>query len=185
LYYVLSISKNLPLIRPGKDRQAYGCTIFSIVVACAWALAAGRDARRNAEQTLTGSFPRLFRGLLEVLSVDPTGNTDIFSRVFMHDHINDLRIRPDRVVRDLDDVPDELFTSLMRETALDMAFDERHDGSPVVLFKTFNKVFVVRRTLDILGKMLTMLDEINSASFANHEKNVFLRFTRRGANHPE
>jgi hypothetical protein len=148
-------------------------------------LAAGRDVGGTQRKSLTRNFARLSCGFLEVLPIDPTGNADIFSRMFMQNHVNDLRIRPDRVVRDLDDVPDKLFTSLMRETGLDMAFDERHDGSPVVLFKTLNKFFVVRRTLDIFGKMLTVLDEVDSASFANHEKNVVLRLARRGADHPE
>jgi hypothetical protein len=88
-------------------------------------------------------------------------------------------------MRDLDDVPDELLTSFMRKTALDMAFDERHDISPVILFKAFNKFFVVRRTFNILGEMLAMFDEIDSTSFSNHEKNVVLRFTCCGADYPE
>ena len=50
----------------------------------------------------------------------------------MQDHIDDLGIRPDRVMRDLDDVPDELFTTLMRETGFDVAFDERHGDPPAI-----------------------------------------------------
>lgn len=128
---------------------------------------------------------RLAGGLLEVLSIDPTGNADIFSRMFMQDHIDNLGVRSDRVVRDLDDVPDELFTSFLRKTALDMAFDERHNISPTDLFKTFNQFFIVRRTLDILRKVFAVFDEIDSTSLANHEKDVILRFTCRGADHPE
>jgi len=67
---------------------------------------------------------------LEVLSVDPAGNADIFRRMFVQDDVDNLRIGPDRVVRDLDDVPKELFTTLKRQTCLDVAFDKRHDISP-------------------------------------------------------
>src|ERR1700688_265966 len=40
---------------------------------------------------------------------------------------HDLWVRPDRIVCDLDDVPDESLTTLLRQTSPDMAFDERHD----------------------------------------------------------
>ena len=71
-------------------------------------------------------------GLLEILSVDAAGNTDIFSRMFVQDNVDDLWVRPDRVVRDLNDVPDKSLTPLRRQTSRDMAFDERHNDSPTM-----------------------------------------------------
>ena len=50
--------------------------------------------------------------------------------MFVQDDVDNLRIGPDRVVRDLDDVPKELFTTLKRQTCLDVAFDKRHGISP-------------------------------------------------------
>jgi hypothetical protein len=136
-------------------------------------------------KTLSLSLAWLPGGLLEVLSIDPAGNTDILSRMFVQDHIDNLGVRSNRVVRDLDDVPDELFTSFLRKTDFDVAFDERHNISPSDLFKTFNQFFIVRGALNVLWKMLAMFNEIDSTSLANHEKDVILRFTCRGADHPE
>ena len=67
---------------------------------------------------------------LEVLSVDPAGNADIFRRMFVQDDVDNLGIGPDRVVRDLDDVPNQLFATLMREAGFDVAFDKRHGDPP-------------------------------------------------------
>jgi hypothetical protein len=68
--------------------------------------------------------------LLKVLSIDPAGNAYISRRVFVQDDVDDFRIGPDRVVCDLDDVPDQLFALSLRQAVLDMAFDERHGIPP-------------------------------------------------------
>jgi hypothetical protein len=63
---------------------------------------------------------------LEILTVDAARNADVIGRVFVKNHIDDLRIGADRVMCDLNDVPDQLSASRLRQSGFDMAFDERH-----------------------------------------------------------
>jgi hypothetical protein len=51
------------------------------------------------------------------------------------------------------------------------------------LFEAFDEFFVVRRTFDILRKMLAMFDEVDSPPFANDEEDVILRFTCFGTDY--
>jgi hypothetical protein len=71
-------------------------------------------------------------GFLEVFPVDTAGNADISRRMLMQDDVDDLWVRSDRVVGDLNDVTDQLFPTLRRQAGLDMAFDERHGMSPAI-----------------------------------------------------
>ena len=70
--------------------------------------------------------------LLEVFPVDAAGNADIFRRMLVQDDVDDLWIRSDGVVGDLNDVTDQFFPTLRRQAGFDMAFDERHDISPAI-----------------------------------------------------
>lgn len=103
----------------------------------------------------------------------------------MQDDIDDFRIGPDRVVRDLDDVLDELFTLNLRQTVLDMAFDKRHDILQMPLFEAVDEFFVVRSAFYILRKVLAVFDEIYSPSFADHEKYVVPGLTCCRADHAQ
>jgi hypothetical protein len=53
------------------------------------------------------------------------------------------------------------------------------------LFEAFDEFFVVRCTFDILRKVLAMFDEVDASSFAYHQKDVVLRLTCCGTDHPQ
>jgi hypothetical protein len=46
------------------------------------------------------------------------------------------------------------------------------------LLQTFDKFLVIRRSLNVFGKVLSVLDEVDASTFANHEEDVILGLTR-------
>jgi hypothetical protein len=75
---------------------------------------------------------------------------------------------------------DQFRFSGLGKTGCDMTFDERHMSSPS--FQTCDEIFVVGVAFDKFRKMLTVLDKIDSATFADHEEDVVGRLARRRAN---
>ncbi|CAG9242291.1 hypothetical protein PCAR4_1180031 [Paraburkholderia caribensis] len=67
---------------------------------------------------------------LEFLAIDTARYADVLARMLMQNHIDDLRVRTDRVVRDLNDVAHQLFAARWRQSGRNMAFDKRHAATP-------------------------------------------------------
>jgi len=81
-------------------------------------------------------------------------------------HVDDLRIRTDRLMSDLHDIPNQLRFLGLEKTGCDVAFDERHVSPPSL--QTCDEVFVVSVSFDKFGKMLAVFDKIDPAALANH-----------------
>src|SRR6266702_1776764 len=62
----------------------------------------------------------------EFLAIDTARYADVLARMLMQDHIDDLRVGTDRVVRDLNDVAHQLLAARRCQSSGDMAFDKRH-----------------------------------------------------------
>ncbi|CAG9238810.1 hypothetical protein BCAR13_860009 [Paraburkholderia caribensis] len=69
---------------------------------------------------------------LEFLAIDATRYADVLARMLMQDHIDDLRVGADRVVRDLNDVSHQLLAARRRQSRRNMTFDKRHANTPAM-----------------------------------------------------
>src|SRR5580698_9983326 len=72
---------------------------------------------------------------LEGFTVDATRHAEIASRMFVEDHVDDFRIRPNRIMGDLDDVVHQLAATFLSKAGADMAFNERHPGFSLCHFR--------------------------------------------------
>ena len=64
----------------------------------------------------------MLRGLL---TVNSSGNAHVVGRMLKQENIDDLRIRSDELVGDLDDVTDQLRLARLREAGCDVTLDIR------------------------------------------------------------
>src|SRR5579871_323222 len=114
--------------------------------------------------------------LLRSPAVDASRDGHVVFRMLMQDHVDDLRIRTDRLMRYLHDIADQLRLLGLGETGCDVTFDERHVSSPSL--ETCDEVLVVGIAFDKFGKMLAMLDKIDPSALSDDEEDVVRRLAR-------
>jgi hypothetical protein len=68
----------------------------------------------------------------EFLAIDTARYADIFAWMLVQDHVDDLRVGTDRVVRNLNDVAHQLLAARGRQSSRNMAFDKRHADTPAM-----------------------------------------------------
>jgi hypothetical protein len=115
-------------------------------------------------------------GLL-VASVDAPRNAHVCFGMLDQNHVDDLRVRTDRLMSYLHDIPNQICFLGLGKTGCDVAFDERHVS--VSLLQTCDEAFVVDVAFDELGKMLAVFDKIDPATLSDHEEDIVRRLTRR------
>src|SRR5450631_3191568 len=71
--------------------------------------------------------------LLRPLAMNPSGNAHVVGRMLKQENIDDLRIGPDGLVSDFDDVTDQLRLAGLRKTAGDMTLDIGHSYLPFLI----------------------------------------------------
>src|SRR5882724_8081774 len=99
----------------------------------------------------------------------------------MQDHVDDFRVRTDRLMSYLDDIPDQLRLSGLGKTGCDVAFDVRHVSS--LSLQTCDEVLIVGVAFDKFRKMLAVFDKIDPAALADHEEDIVGRLARSLADH--
>src|SRR5258706_8083731 len=98
------------------------------------------------------------------------------------ENIDDLRIGPDGLVSDFNDVTDQLRLAGLRKAGGDMTLNVGHSYLRL-LFQTSDQLFVVGIAFDELRQMLPVLHEVDASSLPDDKKDIVGGFARRFADH--
>src|SRR4029077_1769199 len=93
-------------------------------------------------RSLMAKYRSAFRNLLRLLAVNSSGNAHVLGRMLKKKNIDDLRIGPDRLVSNFNDVADQLRLAGLRKTGGDMTLDVGHSCLRFLL-QTSNQFFVI------------------------------------------